>query len=41
MAVLGFIEGRYNSDRRHSALRYLSPIDYEKEVADRLGLWRV
>ena len=29
MAVFDFIEGWYNSHRRHSALDYLSPIDFE------------
>jgi putative transposase len=30
MAVFEFIEGWYNPHRRHSAINYLSPIDYEK-----------
>jgi len=30
MAVFDFIEGWYNPHRRHSAIDYLSPIDYEK-----------
>jgi putative transposase len=30
MAVFQFIEGFYNPSRRHSALGYLSPIEYEK-----------
>jgi hypothetical protein len=30
MAVLDFIEGWYNPRRRHSALDYLSPIEYER-----------
>ena len=29
MAVFSFIEGFYNPSRRHSALGYLSPIEYE------------
>ena len=29
MAIFEFIEGWYNPHRRHSALDYLSPIDYE------------
>jgi putative transposase len=30
MAVFAFIEGWYNPHRRHSALDYLSPINYER-----------
>jgi putative transposase len=30
MAVFEFIEGWYNPQRRHSALDYLSPINYER-----------
>jgi putative transposase len=30
MAVFEFIEGWYNPHRRHSALDYLSPINYER-----------
>ena len=30
MAVFSFIEGFYNPSRRHSALGYLSPIEYER-----------
>jgi len=30
MAVFDFIEGWYNPHRRHSAIDYLSPIDYER-----------
>ncbi len=30
MSVFGFIEGWYNPHRRHSALGYLSPSDFEK-----------
>ena len=32
MAVFSFIEGWYNPGRRHSALGYKSPIDYERSV---------
>jgi len=32
MAVFQFIEGWYNPGRRHSALGYKSPIDYERSV---------
>ena len=30
LAIFEFIEGWYNPHRRHSAINYLSPIDYEK-----------
>jgi putative transposase len=30
MAVFDFIEGFYNPRRRHSALAYLSPAEYER-----------
>ncbi len=36
MAIFIFIEGWYNPSRRHSALGYLSPTDYERTAADRL-----
>jgi putative transposase len=31
-AVFDFIEGWYNPRRRHSALAYLSPCDYERRA---------
>jgi putative transposase len=31
MAVFQYIEGWYNPRRRHSALDYQSPIDYEQK----------
>jgi putative transposase len=31
MAVFQFIEGFYDASRRHSALSYLSPIEYERK----------
>jgi putative transposase len=34
-AVFAFIEGFYNPRRRHSALGYLSPIDYERRCTAR------
>jgi putative transposase len=30
VAVFEYIEGFYNPHRRHSALRYLSPAEYER-----------
>jgi putative transposase len=30
LAVFEFIEGWYNPHRRHSALAYLSPLNYER-----------
>lgn len=32
MAVFAFIEGWYNPRRRHSALGYLSPVEYERRA---------
>ena len=37
MAVFDFIEGWYNTQRRHSALDYDSPIDYERRHAARVS----
>jgi putative transposase len=34
MAVFDFIEGFYNPRRRHSALGYLSPLDYERRASE-------
>ena len=34
MAVFDFIEGWYNPHRRHSALGYLSPLEYERVHRD-------
>jgi putative transposase len=34
IAVFRFIEGSYNPSRRHSALGYLSPIEYEGKYDD-------
>jgi len=34
LAVFSFIEGFYNPHRRHSALGYRSPMDYEKMWAE-------
>lgn len=33
IAVFEFIEGFYNPRRRHSSIGYLSPIDYERQIA--------
>jgi putative transposase len=32
IAIFEFIEGFYNPRRRHSSIRYLSPIDYERSL---------
>jgi len=32
MAVFDFIEGWYNPHRRHSALAYFPPINYERRL---------
>ena len=34
IAVFEFIEGWYNPKRRHSALGYLSPNNYERRMAE-------
>ena len=34
MAIFDFIEGWYNSMRRHSSLGYLSPMQYEAHYAN-------
>ena len=36
MAIFELIEGWYNPGRRHSALGYQSPINYEKQTQNRL-----
>ena len=36
MAVFQFIEGWYNPGRRHSALSYMSPINYERSTREPL-----
>ena len=35
IAVFEFIEGFYNPRRRHSSLRYLSPVEFERRALDR------
>jgi hypothetical protein len=40
MAVFDFIEGQYNSHRRHSALDYPSPINYERSHPAETGFRR-
>ena len=32
MEIFQWLEGRYNPHRRHSAVGYLSPIDYERRM---------
>jgi putative transposase len=32
LAVFDFLEGWYNPHRRHSALGYLSPVDFERQA---------
>lgn len=38
MAVFDFIEGFYNPHRRHSALDYESPVEYETKWAESCGM---
>ncbi len=33
-ALFDYIEGFYNPSRRHSSLRYMSPADYERAIAE-------
>ena len=35
LAVFRYIEGFYNPHRRHSALGYRSPVEYERMLTDR------
>ena len=37
LAVFDFIEGFYNPRRRHSAIDYLSPLNFERRVTNRVG----
>ncbi len=34
-AIFEFVEAWYNRERRHSSLRYVSPVQYEAQLADR------
>ena len=38
LAVFSYIEGFYNPERRHSALGYLSPMEYEKMLKENRSL---
>jgi putative transposase len=35
LAVFEWIEGWYNPHRRHSSLKYLSPVNYERRLSTR------
>jgi len=35
--VFEFIEGWYNTHRRHSALEYMSPVEYERRMTVAAG----
>jgi putative transposase len=37
MVVFDYIDGFYNPHRRHSALAYLSPMEYERRHHDPVG----
>ena len=38
MAIFQFIEGWYNPGRRHSALGYMSAVNYERSTRERLEI---
>jgi putative transposase len=38
MAIFEFIEGWYNTRRRHSGLDYMSPVNYERKALEMVAV---
>ena len=38
MAAFDYIEGFYNTSRRHSSIGYMSPAEYERAVVEEVSV---